>query len=614
MGINLGAFFAPLVCGWLKDNTLGGYHTGFTMAGIGMVCGLVIYLIGQPFVRELPPGTLTPKAAPQSNKISASGGHGAEHIKEISTGVSANPPVEDKKGAAGVMTEAQAEETPSILGVFAKGAVFFLAGLGVLLILVSPLVWWREMMDLWDALMLAIAGGCLLIFSYVTNQVHGGVRDRVFTILILGVFVMFFWAVGEQAGNVLNLWADKNTNRYLWQDPKEDELYPQVVEAAPEDKPGDQGAEKEGQLERFRNMFRLKEKPDENAGLTPVRRRHQEMGCPGFLNPITTAWFQSINPLAIFVLAPLFAVLWVWLDKRGIQPSIPLKMAFGLFFVTLSVAIMIVAARDENTVTTVALKGGQVPEAIEKEPDGTLIDKEKSEKEKQKELYHAGRIRFNDTDKTLSVQGVLPDTERDLMIEATAPKDFRKKVEQLKKESEDLKEDAPAKVTLDNVPDGFDWKYAGLKKSVVEYRPDEHKLIAHTKLDDKEFKGIMKAGGDRDFRETLNDLYVKASTSKVSSWWLFWSYIFVTIGELCLSPVGLSMVSKLAPARYSTMLMGVWMLTSAFGNFAAGRAGEYWGTIPPVKFFLILTVIATAASVVLLVITRLVRKMMHGVM
>src|SRR5262245_15705198 len=54
MGINLGAFLSPIACGWLADNTVGGYRTGFTMAGIGMVCGLVIYLAGQRAIREIP--------------------------------------------------------------------------------------------------------------------------------------------------------------------------------------------------------------------------------------------------------------------------------------------------------------------------------------------------------------------------------------------------------------------------------------------------------------------------------------------------------------------------------------------------------------------------------
>ncbi len=53
MGINLGAFLSPLACGWLAEHTVGEYHSGFTLAGIGMVCGLVIYLVGQPWVREI---------------------------------------------------------------------------------------------------------------------------------------------------------------------------------------------------------------------------------------------------------------------------------------------------------------------------------------------------------------------------------------------------------------------------------------------------------------------------------------------------------------------------------------------------------------------------------
>jgi POT family proton-dependent oligopeptide transporter len=94
---------------------------------------------------------------------------------------------------------------------------------------------------------------------------------------------------------------------------------------------------------------------------------------------------------------------------------------------------------------------------------------------------------------------------------------------------------------------------------------------------------------------------------------LFWSYILATLGELCLSPVGLSMVSKLAPARYDTTLMGVWMLTSAFGNFVAGSLGEIWGTITPVSFFLLATVVVAGAAVVLLVLVRLATSLMHGV-
>src|SRR5262249_33357707 len=48
----------------------------------------------------------------------------------------------------------------------------------------------------------------------------------------------------------------------------------------------------------------------------------------------------------------------------------------------------------------------------------------------------------------------------------------------------------------------------------------------------------------------------------VGPWWLFWVYLLHTLGELCLSPVGLSMVSKLAPARLAALLMGIWYLAN----------------------------------------------------
>src|SRR5215471_10081272 len=53
MGINLGAFLSPLLCGWLAHHTPWSYHAGFTAAGVGMVLGLLTYLFGLPLVREL---------------------------------------------------------------------------------------------------------------------------------------------------------------------------------------------------------------------------------------------------------------------------------------------------------------------------------------------------------------------------------------------------------------------------------------------------------------------------------------------------------------------------------------------------------------------------------
>src|SRR5260370_874388 len=56
MGINLGAFLSPIACGWLRENTVGSYHSGFTLAGVGMLIGMLTYLLGQPLLKEVKGG------------------------------------------------------------------------------------------------------------------------------------------------------------------------------------------------------------------------------------------------------------------------------------------------------------------------------------------------------------------------------------------------------------------------------------------------------------------------------------------------------------------------------------------------------------------------------
>jgi POT family proton-dependent oligopeptide transporter len=148
---------------------------------------------------------------------------------------------------------------------------------------------------------------------------------------------------------------------------------------------------------------------------------------------------------------------------------------------------------------------------------------------------------------------------------------------------------------------------------VLDYKPDERKLIAYAPLREKETRALLVSAGDPAFRRAMHDLFLASNRFIVSPWWLFWSYLLATLGELCLSPVGLSMVSKLAPARFATMLMGVWMLTSAFGNFAAGALGEVWEFMTPGQFFLNTTLVVAGAALVLFVLNRLVEKTMHGV-
>jgi POT family proton-dependent oligopeptide transporter len=82
-----------------------------------------------------------------------------------------------------------------------------------------------------------------------------------------------------------------------------------------------------------------------------------------------------------------------------------------------------------------------------------------------------------------------------------------------------------------------------------------------------------------------------------ASWlWLLAYFVVITVGELYLSPIGLSLVSKVAPARYVSMLMGIWLATSFTGNFIAGWLGSLWSGMDKHTFFLMIAAIAAAAG------------------
>jgi POT family proton-dependent oligopeptide transporter len=87
-----------------------------------------------------------------------------------------------------------------------------------------------------------------------------------------------------------------------------------------------------------------------------------------------------------------------------------------------------------------------------------------------------------------------------------------------------------------------------------------------------------------------------AGGGKVSVLWLFGTYGVITIGELCLSPIGLSMVSKMAPVRMTAFLMGGWHLSTSMGNKLSGVFGEMYFTLPHTTFFLMNAGICVAAA------------------
>jgi POT family proton-dependent oligopeptide transporter len=101
-----------------------------------------------------------------------------------------------------------------------------------------------------------------------------------------------------------------------------------------------------------------------------------------------------------------------------------------------------------------------------------------------------------------------------------------------------------------------------------------------------------------------------AGEGKAGWSWLFAYFVVVTIGELYLSPVGLSLVTKIAPVRMLSMMMGVWLATSFVGGFLAGWLGSFWSRMEKPEFFLLIAAIAAFASAAIFACRWLLRGML----
>ena len=214
MGINIGAFTATLLCGYLGEEI--GWAYGFGAAGIGMLLGLIIFLWGQKYLEGL--------AEPPSNKyMTKINGISYEHWAYIS-------------GVVMVLVTWFLVQNSQLVGQL-------LGGFGIIFI------------------------GAWLLYALLKCAPEE--RDRLIVVGILILFSLIFWALFEQAGSSLNILTDRGVDRVIfgWEVP--------------------------------------------------------------------ASMFQSLNAGFIFTIAPLFALLWISLAKRNMEPSTPIKFSIGIVLVGL---------------------------------------------------------------------------------------------------------------------------------------------------------------------------------------------------------------------------------------------------------------------------------------
>ena len=231
MGINIGAFTATLLCGYLGEQV--GWAYGFGAAGIGMLFGLIIFLWGQKYLEGL--------AEPPSNK----------YLQKMN----------------GISYESWAY----ISGIFMVLVTWFL-------VQNSQLV--GQLLGGFGAIFI---GAWLL---YALFRCNPDERDRLIVVGILILFSLIFWALFEQAGSSLNILTDRGVNRVIfgWEVP--------------------------------------------------------------------ASMFQSLNAGFIFTIAPLFAMLWIALAKRNMEPSTPIKFSIGIIFVGLGFLALVYGMRSSEGLQT----------------------------------------------------------------------------------------------------------------------------------------------------------------------------------------------------------------------------------------------------------------------
>jgi POT family proton-dependent oligopeptide transporter len=104
---------------------------------------------------------------------------------------------------------------------------------------------------------------------------------------------------------------------------------------------------------------------------------------------------------------------------------------------------------------------------------------------------------------------------------------------------------------------------------------------------------------------------ISGAGTKVSPMWLLATYLLHTFGELCLSPVGLSAYTRLAPARVASFMMGVWFLSISVGGYVGGRVAGLYGTFSLPMIFGLCAATGIVAAIILVLCVRPMRRMLE---
>ncbi|WP_454996601.1 peptide MFS transporter [Capnocytophaga leadbetteri] len=526
MGVNSGAFFGMMLCGYLAERI--GWSWGFGLAGIFMLLGTIQFWFAKPLFGSIGDKPTTP----------------------------------EKKEA--VTTLQDEEEKPNPFTILDKVLIALAAVIGVGYALNDPLSKiWNTDLFAWASLptlkgqYVAVIVGLVAFFFLIASRIMRYtriVRDRMLTVVIFGFFVVFFWLSFEQGASSLIIFARDNVEREL-----------------------------HGNWAVLYNIF--------NALLTVIPL----LLISYVLFILVKKTYKKIFP-AVVVLLTCFSLVWgiaVWMLNRDFKTT-AYSVTYEAYETTDAQGRTVyLPITEENRAQDVAKKRvtrstiiGVVDEPLQVGSTIKLLSKNNKNTSfgyvnTAKEQWARERGAALDKD-----NGLIPATVtevRDNWVEATVSwfsilnSFFIIALASLFSRWWDSRYNPPAAV-----------KYGiGLLMLSVGF-------------------GLLAIGSSG-----------VTHGVKVSMLWLFFAYMFNTMGELCLSPVGLSYVSKLVPGRMIAFMFGVWYLAVAIGHKLAAVVG---GQIENITrqyslstFFLIFTIVPATAGVMIILLTPFIKKLMHGV-
>lgn len=553
MGVNAGAFFGMMLCGYLAEKI--GWSWGFGLAGIFMLLGLLQFWFAKPLFGDI-------------------GAKPDKTTKEVIASTSKVQPTEAEEPKEGMNKRNPFTLVDKILTVLSSifGLVFLLHGpfaINGMPLIPEFFAIVSDGEEVLPAKMTFIIFGLVAFFlPLVISRIARYdriVRDRMITVVIFAFFTVFFWMSFEQGASSLVIFARDFTDRIL-----------------------------------------------EGGAATA---------------------FLVVDLLLTFV--PLLIITWVlirlWKASSHIIKTSNIILAF-CFLGIWGLAVW-KTNRDLNT------------KSYEFTID-YVITPELNESGEQAVDEKTGELVFNETPLTLGLAENMPadatvetrtlklgeykQFEPGTEIMTTFELDAFRYVDDKKK----MKIDAQLKEHIDKQNPIVMGTVGEIKGNEVEITTswfsilNSFFIIAFASLFSKWWESKYNPSGALKYGLGLIIMAIGFGVlafgsegleegSRVSLIWLVLAYLFHTLGELCSSPVGLSYVSKLVPARMIGFMFGMWYLAIAIGNYAAGSLGGMIETIQEEysmsTFFLIFTIIPAAAGVLIILLNPLIKKLMHGV-